>query len=181
MTDTNEDTVISRLKKLKHQYRMNKITGKGVPYSITVLILVITVIIPYAVLPWTWWSDTDFEIYTGVAMVSIFWILFPLEATPSGLVFLNPEYIPISSLFGVFNLIFALQIYRFCGAKSSEQNVIASGLLTLLIPIIFMILNHPSLVLNQTYIGPIPIQLVIGVLIMKLFETKYLETPWSES
>ena len=73
---------------------------------------------------------------------------------------------------------FAVQVYRLIDQKTSFNLVLLSGILTLVIPIVWT-LGYLSYTF-VSYAGPIPIQLTIGLVIAIIFRKKEIKTPWVE-
>ncbi|MBD3159424.1 MAG: hypothetical protein GF309_11590 [Candidatus Lokiarchaeota archaeon] len=78
-----------------------------------------------------------------------------------------------SSPLWMFNVFFAIQIVRFCKDEASKHSALILGPLTLLVPT-FMTLVTFGYVMRYimttghlVWVGPAPIQLVVGLLLMK--------------
>jgi len=84
---------------------------------------------------------------------------------------------------GVFNILFALQIIRCFKRDGSRRVAYVLGALTLLLPLwlgismMLYVLENFGILL---YMGPIPIQLALGLLILQKTELKILTSPWND-
>ncbi|MDF1537985.1 MAG: hypothetical protein P1Q69_03690 [Candidatus Thorarchaeota archaeon] len=105
--------------------------------------------------------------------------------------FYNGEFVAIqildfwnlftTSLIGIITIIFGVQIIKYIRGDASKWSVYLLGGLTLVIPIGLVIVTgiHDLLV----YQGPIPIQMIVGLLIVRSFKItdKCWDGPLSES
>ena len=159
-------------------YKERRISGGPVPHSITIIMTLVTLLAPNAMIPWTISYNYNFQTIVGGAMFAILWVVLPPDAFPSGFLFLNPYYVILGVILGAFNILFGVQVYRFCKKKTSWKRAILSGVLTLAIPFVFVVIFIYPLLANPVYIGPIPIQLIVGLIIVRLLKTEEKETPW---
>ncbi len=100
---------------------------------------------------------------------------------------LNPYSMFAAVIYSVFNIIFAVQVVRFCRGQTSKRLTIFIGILTLLFPLVFFtfwiypeiltFIERSGLLL---YIGPLPIQLIIGLIIMRYAGPWKVTKPWEE-
>ena len=174
-----------RLRKLQlsakgviEEYRQCRSSGGSVPHGITVALVISTLAVPYAVIPWTVNFTYDFVMTVHGAVFAILWVILPGGSYPSGFQLLSPTYVLLGIILGIFNILFGVQVYRFCRKQTSWNKVILSGALTLVVPFVFLAVFLFSLLAHPTYIGPIPIQLLIGLTIAWLLKTPEEETPW---
>jgi hypothetical protein len=96
---------------------------------------------------------------------------------------LDPMVLQWVPLFGICNVIFLIQVIRHIREKASFRSTLVAGVLTLVIPFFQTITYWRQLITIDSYyyFGPIPIQLIIGLLIVKIYGPKPIETPWDES
>lgn len=174
-----------RLRKLQlsakaviEEYRQRRSSGGSVPHEITVVLAISTLAVPYAVIPWTVNFTHDSVMTVRGAVFAILWVILPWDSYPSGFQLLSPTYVQLGVILGIFNILFGVQVHRFCRKRTSWNKVILSGALTLVIPFVFLAVFLSSLLAHPTYIGPIPIQLLIGLIIAWLLKTPEEETPW---
>jgi hypothetical protein len=118
--------------------------------------------------------------HVPITIYALFWAIYPPESSMSGLQVLNYYALPTGLSLGVFNIAFTFQVIRFIRGAASRRNTLLVGALTLAIPIISLIAAWPAMALSGVfvYIGPIPIQLVTGLLLMYLAGPKESTSPW---
>lgn len=73
-------------------------------------------------------------------------------------------------LLGVFNILFAFQIVQYAREEVGKTSVLIFGCLTLVMPLILLVVALPHMITYSqfVYIGPIPIQLLIGLVLMSV-------------
>ena len=93
---------------------------------------------------------------------------------------LNPGALLYAPVFGFFTILFAVQLVRYIQGKTSARKTIIAGLLTFAIPLYQIYLFAPYLLMvgHPFFIGPIPIQLIVGIIIAKKYSPKPLDKPW---
>ena len=121
-----------------------------------------------------------------VAVTALFWAIFPPVAPANGLApasgfqILDGNWLQGSLPLGFFNIVFAFQVIRYIRGRSGKWKTLAAGATTLVVPIISFIFYLRYMIMNDyfVYIGPIPIQLVIGLLLMRSLGPKEPTKPW---
>ncbi len=116
-----------------------------------------------------------------LAGTSIFGIFLPVDPSSVfyGLHILNPLILVWIPIFGFFNILFAVLVIRHIQGKTSMRKTIIAGLLTLAIPLYQTFLYLPYLLtIGPYFIGPIPIQLIMGILIARKYSPKPVDVPW---
>jgi hypothetical protein len=121
-----------------------------------------------------------------VATTALFWAIFPSVdpangLTPSsGFQILDGSWLQGSLPLGFFNIVFAFQVIRYIRGKSSKRRTLAAGAMTLVIPVIAFFFSLRHMITNEyfVYIGPIPIQLAIGLILMRFLSPKEPTAPW---
>jgi hypothetical protein len=116
----------------------------------------------------------------SVAIVALIWAIFPPSSPTSGFQILDGNWLQGSLPLGFFNIVFAFQVIRFIRGKSSKVKTLAVGVMTIIIPMIAFFGMLPYMISRQifVYVGPIPIQLVIGLFLMRFFAPEEPTTPW---
>ncbi|TFG97429.1 hypothetical protein E4H12_08600 [Candidatus Thorarchaeota archaeon] len=116
----------------------------------------------------------------SIAILALFWAIFPPAAPVSGFQMLNINYFQGTLIFGFFNIVFAFQVIRFIRGKSGKIKTLAAGAMTIVVPLIAFIFAMRYMIMFQyfTYVGPIPIQFVIGLLLMHFVPPEEPTTPW---
>jgi hypothetical protein len=117
-----------------------------------------------------------------LAGTSIFGIFLPIDPSSVfyGFHILNPLVLLWAPVNGFFNILFAVQVIRYIQDKTSMKKTIIAGVLTFTIPLYqaFLFLPHLLMIGHPYYIGPIPIQLVVGLLIARKYGPKSVDAPW---
>lgn len=137
---------------------------------------------------------TGEEWIVDVSIIAVTWIYLPsywemnrgaFGVWGGGLHVLNPSAMILSLIFSIFNLIFAFQVLRFCKGEASKRSAFVSGLLTLVLPLLMAWQAYSMYVIefmvgtgNFVYVGPIPIQLIVGLILMRFSGPWSIETPW---
>ena len=118
----------------------------------------------------------------SVSIHAILWGIMP-EVGASGSFFVDSYLIVGRGLFyGIFNIWFGFEVIRYINDYSRKRAAIIAGVLSLVYPLVMAITSWGWIVHSESfvYIGPIPLQFVIGLLIMKYFGEPKLHEPWSE-
>ena len=169
---------------------------RSLPKSVLVVWILITIFAPFAVyyyiiagnmalmggsvyaLLWAYVSLNNYA-YRGTSFLGIF---LPVDETSIfyGLHILNPLILSWVPVYGLFNIFFAVQVVRFGQEKTSTKKTILAGLSTLIFPLYEVILFLPYIIStgHLYYIGPLPIQLIVGLFIIWKYRPKPLDTPW---
>ena len=116
----------------------------------------------------------------SVALYALFWAIYPPESGISGLQMVNYNSLTAGFSLGFFNILFALQVICYIRGDASRRNTLIAGALTLVLPIISLIVSLPIMLSSGyfVYIGPIPIQLITGLLLMRYAGPKEVTVPW---
>ena len=116
----------------------------------------------------------------SVALYALFWAIYPPESAISGLQMVNYYSLTAGLSLGFFNILFALQVIRYIRGDAGRRSTLIAGVLTLVIPIISSIVSLPIMLSSGyfVYIGPIPIQLITGLLLMRFAGPKEITAPW---
>jgi hypothetical protein len=116
----------------------------------------------------------------NIAILALFWGIFPPVGSVGGFQILNGYYLHTSLSLGFFNIIFAFQVILFIRGKSSKRKTLAVGAMTIIVPLIAFVSAMQYMVSFESfaYIGPIPIQPVIGLLLMRFLGPEEPTTPW---
>jgi hypothetical protein len=97
-----------------------------------------------------------------------------------GFQFLNYWALSMGVPLGFFNILFAFQVIRYTREEAGRMSTLIAGCLTLVFPFLSLAMTLPYMIMNSyfVYIGPIPIQLIIGLLLMKMARRPEPTTPW---
>lgn len=145
---------------------------------IIAIMATVTLLVPYAIL---FWFLMGTEAVGGVGIYAILWAIFPYHAHDNIVLWiLDSRVIFGGAIFGIFNILFGAEVVRYCKGTTARKWLILSGILTLVIPLYQAIIFFPYLARtgHAQYIGPIPIQLVVGLFIAKRYAPKTSDTPW---
>ena len=158
--------------------------------EIMAIMLALTFLAPFAVVPGAFsWSESSFSYSFSIS--ALLWRLvkpygsedFELE----GIDLEHPfDIIGVTIMLSLLSVVFAIQVPRYCTGKASGRITLSVGVLSLMQPFILSLsgiltlFDHGILI----YIGPIPIQFVVGLILMKLLppeiETEE-DTGWWEA
>ena len=143
----------------------------------SIIMALATAVPPYTTFLWGF-GGHDHRV--SIATYALFWAIYPSESSIGGLQVLNSYSVPIGISLGFFNILFAFQVIRYIKGASSKRKTLVVGALTLVLPIISLIVSWPAMISSGifVYIGPIPIQLVTGLLLMHLAGPKEITSPW---
>jgi len=147
--------------------------------SASVIITLATVVPPYMTFLYGIFGYGDGG-YVSIVTYALFWAIYPPESSIVGLQVMTYFVLSSGIPLGFFNIVFAFQLIRFTRGATSKRNTLLVGALTLVLPIISLIAAWPAMVSSGAfvYIGPIPIQLITGLLLMYLAGPKEPTSPW---
>ncbi|MHA1137585.1 MAG: hypothetical protein ACTSSE_13960 [Candidatus Thorarchaeota archaeon] len=149
-------------------------------YTITAVASTMGSPIIYALL----WAYIPVNINPDIGGSSILGKILPVDPGNVfyGFHIFNPAVMAYVPVFGFFTILFAFQLIRYVQDKTPLRKTIIAGLLTLAIPLYQIYLFAPYLLMigHLSFIGPIPIQLIVGILIAKKYGPKPPDKPWDE-
>lgn len=150
--------------------------------QITFVMLIVTLVFPVVAL-WQGGHRTGEEWIVDVTVIAVLWIYLPsywdmnhgaFGIWGGGLHILNPSATILSLVFTIFNLVFAVQVIRFCKKEASRRSALIPGVLSLLLPLLMAWQAYDMYVIEfmmgteiLVYIGPIPIQIIVGLILMR--------------
>ncbi len=164
------------------------------PKQVALIMLFVTLFIPTNNLAGSGHMQAN-EFVIGVRVVALVWTLelsywiinSQVGISIADFSILNPYSMLAAVVYSVFNIVFAVQVVRFCRNQTSKRLTIFVGMLTLLFPLVFSpywyyqeilaFIERSGLLL---YIGPLPVQLIIGLIIMRYAGPWKLTKPWEE-
>ena len=118
-----------------------------------------------------------------VSMHAVLWGIMPEQVGNTGSILFDMYIIIGRGLFyGIFNIWFGIEVIRYFDDYTRRRMAIRSGILSLLYPFAMVIISLPWLLHSTTfeYLGPIPIQFIVGLLLMKYFGEHKPSEPWSD-
>jgi hypothetical protein len=141
------------------------------PGVIAFIMIFVTASVPLGFFP-------EMMVYSVLWVIPLGYIIF---LSPYGFFpfyFIDPFAIFVTLPFTILNVVFAVWVVRYYKAKTSRDTVVLIGMLSLLLP--------PALVIYLTamtgtilFLYPIPIQFIVGLIIMWRIEGPEVISPWS--
>jgi hypothetical protein len=151
--------------------------------DITKIIMIVTTLVaPSGIYFWSVQGIHEDVRYIKVSIHAIIWGIMPEGASGAGITFLDPYVTARGIFYGIFNIWFCIEVIRFSKDYTRRNAVFVSGAFSLLQPTIWAIyaLSFFFQYAAFTYVGPIPIQQVVGFVLMKLSGAPEPKSPWSE-
>ena len=145
----------------------------------SIIMALMTLVAPYTVFL-NGYTFSDGQSSMSTTIYALFWGLYPPETGMGGLQVLTFFTLTAGLSLGFFNIIFAIQVIRYVRGETGRKSTLVAGVLTLVLPIISLIIALPFMLSSEifVYIGPIPIQLVTGLLLMHFAGPKEITSPW---
>lgn len=153
---------------------IEEFTRRQVAYLMTVL----TLIVPFGVF---WQGARSGNVHT--AIYSMIWVLRLVQGEFYSFHAFDLAYSFTAVTNGVFSILFAIQVVRCFKGDASRRIAYILGVLTMLIPVglgiplMFRALEQYEILL---YMGPVPIQLIIGIQLLRKTEPVMVDAPWKE-
>ncbi len=156
---------------------MSDVDGRLIPKYASLIMALATVVPPYTTFLYGFGGHDG---HVSIAIYALFWAIYPPESSLGGLQVLNYYSLTAGLMLGFFNIIFAFQVIRYIRGKTSKRSTLVAGALTLVLPILSLVAALPVMLSSGVfvYIGPIPIQLATGLLLMHLAGPKEITSPW---
>jgi len=156
---------------------MSSVAGRLTWKYASIIIVLATVVPPYTTFLFGIFEPDH---HVSISVYALLWVIYPSEAGVPGLQVLNYYALYSGLSLGFFNIIFAIQVIRFIRGESSKNKTLLAGALSLFIPIIAILAAWPAMISARVfaYIGPIPIQFVIGLLLIHLLPPEESTKPW---
>lgn len=142
------------------------------PCMIAFLMTLVTLLSPYAS------YHVEFVFFGFFIMPGLYapaWVWF--YGFSPGIHFLNPFFSFTTFLLGIPNLVFLVWIIRYYQGKTSRFNAITVGAVSVLFPLL-VALSSLNLEFLTVYNGPVPIQFIIGLVLLYRIEGPELKTAW---
>ena len=152
------------------------------PDIANIIMIVTTLLAPSGVYFWSVQGIREEVRYIKVSIHAIVWGIMPEGASGAGFTILD-SYVTIRGVFfGIFNILFCVEVIRFSRDYTRRKAALVSCAFSFLQPILWAIIALSFFFEYATfaYVGPIPIQQVIGLAIMKLSGAPEPKSPWSE-
>ena len=148
-------------------------------YVILIMTLV-TVVPPYTTLLSGFGGHGHQISNVSISIHALLWAIFPPEFSYGGLQILNLIALSFGIPLGFLNIIFAFQVVRYFRGETSKRRTLLAGISTLIVPFTSLIIVLPIMISSglYVYIGPIPVQLITGLLLMYFAGPKEPTSPW---
>ena len=158
---------------------MSDVEGRLIRKYASLIMALATVVPPYAIFL-NGFGGYEGHMSVDVTTYALFWAIYPPASGVGGLHVLTYVSLTSSLSLGFFNIIFAFQVIRYIKGKTRKKSTLVAGALTLVLPIISLLAAWPVMISLGffVYIGPIPIQLATGLLLMHLAGPKEITSPW---
>jgi hypothetical protein len=145
------------------------------PGVIAFFMILISLIVPIGIIPFNAWV---FFGYSDLMIYSLFWfyspgLYLPFIMIPLFMLLNLWLTIPLT----IFNIAYIRQIVQYYRGKCTRYSAIWVGILSLTFPtLLSLTLTAPSL--GITFIGPIPIQFIVGLIFMFKYPGPEMTSPW---
>ena len=152
------------------------------PLLISVLMAITTLFAPTGAYYWGAGGSSTEGKQILVMIHAMIWAIMPRYAFNSGFQILTNEILAMGVFLNIFNIIFAVQVIRYCSGNTTRVKLILSGLATLIIPVFTLLTAIPMILETESiaYVGPIPIQLVVGLVIARIKGKPPVSEPFDE-
>ncbi|NHJ12546.1 MAG: hypothetical protein EAX95_02670 [Candidatus Thorarchaeota archaeon] len=139
--------------------------------------VIATVILPFGVFPNLSFIGYGTTQFADIVVLSYLWAFIP--SFVEGFAILILPWMIYGLAAGLVNILFAFSVIRYSEDRISWSELLWTGLLTLLIPFLSLAFLIPTMVSTGVfaYLGPIPIQLVVGLWIAKEAGSDHLRSP----
>ncbi len=140
--------------------------------KVVLLIGIVTLVAPYG---------TFFHGEGTISILALFWaVLLPEVWGYSGLQVFNLDIMPQTLAFGSLTIVYAIAVINYCKNPKSRRLVLFTAVLSVLLTTLQAMFTYDMILRTglQFYIGPIPIQLVIGLCLVYVCTPRIEETPW---
>jgi hypothetical protein len=168
------------------------------PLAVSVIYAIVTLFCPIAVVTLGWGGDSEGNKWVDLVVVALTWTFFPLSGNSHpmglgiegyGIYFLNPSVLINTFPILFLSIVFAVQVVRFRMGEAPRKQTLQLGFLSILPATLWGLLGYTVVVQSGLfiYVGPIPIQLLLGYLFMRyslkwkteqLFEDEKVENWW---
>ncbi|MHA2153503.1 MAG: hypothetical protein ACXAAQ_16135 [Candidatus Thorarchaeota archaeon] len=143
----------------------------------SIIIILTTLLAPFGV----YFFSLNGSVIT-VSIHSLLWGIMPGNSSFESL--LRDSYLIIGRglFYGIFNIWFGIAVIRYFKDNSRRTMVLMSALLSIIFPFFLAVLSLPwlSYSTTQVYLGPIPIQLITGLILMRIGRQSESIQPWSD-
>ena len=170
------------------------------PLSVSVIYAIVTLFCPIVVASLGWGGDSEGNHWVDLVIVALTWTFLPLSGNSNpmglgiegyGIYFLNPSVLINTFPILFLSIVFAVQVVRFRMGEAQRKQTLQLGVLSILPATLWGLLGYMAVGQSGLfiYVGPIPIQLLLGYLFMRyslkwkteqLFEDEKVENWWED-
>ncbi|MDF1537399.1 MAG: hypothetical protein P1Q69_00640 [Candidatus Thorarchaeota archaeon] len=153
---------------------LEDLTRRRIAYLMTVL----TLVVPFGVF-WQGGSERGAE----TAIYSMIWVLRLQNGEFYAVHAFDLAYTLTAATTGIFSILFAIQVVRCFKGEASRRLAYIIGVLTMLFPVALgvpMMLYTLDMHSIFLYMGPVPIQLVVGIVLILKTEPVIISGPWKD-
>ena len=117
----------------------------------------------------------------NISILALFWaVMLPEVWGYTGLQVLNLNIMPQTIALGSLTIVYAIAVINYCKNPKSRRLVLFTAVLSVLLTTLQAMFTYDMILRSglQFYIGPIPIQLIIGLCLVYFCTPRIEETPW---
>ncbi len=137
------------------------------------------------------WGGSPEGYWIDLVIIAITWMYLPESGNSSpmylgirgyGLHLLNPMVLYRTFTLWILSLLFGFQVIRFRSGDAGKKSTLALGILSLVPPTVLGLMGYVAIIQADViaYSGPIPLQFVIGYILMRYSENWETRTPFGE-
>ncbi|MHA1904114.1 MAG: hypothetical protein ACXAB6_08700 [Candidatus Thorarchaeota archaeon] len=150
-----------------------------------------TLLFPYASTSLGWGGSSEGH-WVDMAIFAITWTFYPVSENSNPLIFDQEGYgfyfldpLALFSTFPIWFLsaIFAIQIVRYRMGKADGKKTRLLGIISLILPAIYGVMGLPAVVQAGVlaYVGPIPLQFLVGYILLRYSTYWEPESPFEQA
>ncbi|MBN2230495.1 MAG: hypothetical protein JW779_12985 [Candidatus Thorarchaeota archaeon] len=150
------------------------------PWVIGELMIIISLITPLGFIPGSYDITTSgISLYSNFMVYSLIWV-YSMDIFSGYFIAIHPAVLYLTLPLSIFNILYIRQIVRYYKGKSSRYSAVMAGVLSLIVPTFFsLVISFVSAPLqNITFIVPIPIQFIAGLIFLHKIPGPELISPW---
>ncbi|MBN2229105.1 MAG: hypothetical protein JW779_05885 [Candidatus Thorarchaeota archaeon] len=153
------------------------------PLTVATIYTIVTLLCPIMITSFSMGNDYLDNRWIDLVVVALAWSYFPASGNSNpmgfgvegyGLFFLNPSVFINTITFTFLSILFAVQVVRFRMGQAERKQTLQLGALSILPAAVWGLMGYYPVIWSGLYIyvGPIPIQLLLGYIFMR-FSTRW--------
>ena len=157
-----------------------EVRQKSVRFISLLIFIVVTLLAPNNVYPLSLLGEFHSH-QVNVCIAALLWMYLPYSVVyEDAFNLINITILPLLFALSFFNILFAFQVVNL---RTKEALPWITGILTLVPGVIAMLLVQQELLRSSilVYIGPIPIQFIVGMIVAKIIKQPEPLDIWAES